>query len=511
MSTAHSKPVWDSSPVTSVALEPLGASTRVDACVIGAGIAGLSVALCLLQEGLSVLVVEREGIGHGETFRTSAHLSSALDDRYRTLEKWFGEDGAKQAAESHGAAIDLIEKWSTEHGIECDFTHIDGYLFPAEQGDAGQLAAEHEAAQRAGLPTEWLEGGLEGLHSLGPAVRFPRQARFEPHAYVAGLARVVRQLGGRIVQGTVEAVDGGTIPVAKLEGGLTVEANSVVVASNVPFHERVAIHTKQAAYRTYMIAAPIPKGSVPDALIWDDGDPYHYVRLQPGAGDTDLLLVGGEDHKTGQPEPEVKPYAALHSWARAHFPSIGDVTYAWSGQVLEPVDGLGFIGRDPGGLDHVYVVTGDSGHGLTHGTLAGPLLAALIAGRSHPWETIYDPRRKHFSGATNWVSENLNVALQYGDWLAAGGASSVEEIGRGRGAIVRHGLHRLAVFRDESGCLFAHSAVCPHLGASVRWNARERSWDCPAHGSRFDPCDGRVLNGPTAAGLPGVALPSEPT
>ncbi len=510
MSTAHSKPVWDSATLTLQALEQLGEPMRVDACVIGAGIAGLSVALCLLKHGLSVLVVEREGVGHGETFRTSAHLSSALDDRYRMLEKWFGADGARLAAESHGAAIDLIEKWSTEHHIECDFARVDGYLFAAAGDEPAQLAAEHEAARRAGLQTELLEH-VDGLHSLGTALRFPRQARFRPLAYVAGLARVVRELGGRIVQGTVESVTGGTAPSARLEGGATITADSIVVASNVPFHERVAIHTKQAAYRTYMIAAPVPKGSVPDVLLWDDGDPYHYVRLEIGSGDTDLLLVGGEDHKTGQPEPEVNPYAALHTWASSHFHGIGDVAYAWSGQVLEPVDGLGFIGRDPGGLDHVYVVTGDSGHGLTHGTLAGPLLAALIAGHAHPWETIYDPRRKHFGGAINWVSENLNVALQYGDWLAAGGADSVDQIGRGRGAIVRHGLHRLAVFRDESGCLFAHSALCPHLGASVRWNPRERSWDCPAHGSRFDPCDGRVLNGPSAAGLLGVALPSEPT
>ena len=509
MSSAHSRPFWDSSPQIGPAFDALPSSPRADVCVIGAGIAGLSVALCLLKEGRTVLVVERYGIGRGETFRTSAHLSNALDDRYRTLERWFGEDGARLAAQSHTEAIDLIEKWSTEHGIDCDFARLDGYLFPAPENDPKQLEAEHEAARRAGLETEWLPAGVPGLDTLLPAIRFPRQARFHPGKYVEGLARVVRSLGGIIVQGHAVSVEGGVSPRVTLDGGVVVEADSIVVASNVPFHERVAIHTKQAAYRTYVIAAPVAKGSVPDVLLWDDADPYHYVRLEPGP-DHDVLIVGGEDHKVGQPEPEEKPYAALHIWARAHFPMIGDVTHAWSGQVLEPVDGLGFIGRDPGGLDHVYVVTGDSGHGLTHGTLAGPLITALVAGREHPWEALYDPRRKHFSGATNWVSENLNVALQYTDWLAAGGASSVEEIGRGRGAIVRHGLHRLAVFRDESGCLFAHSATCPHLGASVRWNARERSWDCPAHGSRFDPCDGHVLNGPTATGLPGVALPSEP-
>lgn len=509
MSTSQSRSVWEPSPAVASRFDPLPSAPRADVCVIGAGIAGLSVALCLLEEGRSVLVVERDGIGHGETLRSSAHLSSALDDRYRTLERWFGEDGARLAAQSHSEAIDRIEAWVAEYDIDCDFARIDGFLFPATDSDGQQLEAEHEAARRAGLETEWLPAGVPGLDTLLPAIRFPRQARFDPRKYVEGLARAVRARGGVIVQGDVEGVEGGVSPRALLHGGLAIETDSIVVASNVPFHERVAIHTKQAAYRTYMIAAAVPKGSVPDVLLWDDADPYHYARLEPGA-EHDVLLVGGEDHKVGQPEPEVTPYAALHSWARAHFPNLGEVTHAWSGQVLEPVDGLGFIGCDPGGLEHVYVVTGDSGHGLTHGTLAGPLIAALIAGRAHAWQTLYDPCRKSFGSASNWLSENLNVALQYADWWAAGGARSVEEIGRGRGAIVRHGLHRLAVFRDESGCLFAHSATCPHLGASVRWNPRERSWDCPAHGSRFDACDGHVLNGPAATGLPGVALPSEP-
>lgn len=507
MSSAHSRALWGSDRVDRLpAFRP--PPEPVDVCVIGAGIAGLSVALCLLEAGRRVLVLDRDGVGGGETTRTSAHLASALDDRFTALERWFGAEGARLAAESHASAIDQIEAWCRKYAIACDFQRVDGYLCAAPEHTGPELTRELEAAQRAGLEVTLLEQGLAGLESLGPALRFARQARFQPRAYLHGLAQAVRRCGGVMARATVECVEGGTAPKIVLSDGVTFGADFVVLAANVPFHERFAIHTKQAAYRSFCIAAPVPKGSVPDALIWDDADPYHYVRLEPGV-EHDLLIVGGEDHKTGQPEPNGTPYAALHTWARVHFPRIGDVSHAWSGQIVEPVDGLGFIGRDAGGQENVFVVTGDSGHGLTHGTLAGPLLTALIRGESHPWASLYDPARIHFGGASSWLQENVNVALQYADWLAAGGADSVEQIGRGQGRIVRHGLHRLAVYRDETGCLYAHSAVCPHLGASVRWNARERSWDCPAHGSRFDACDGRSLNGPAVAGLSTVTLPSE--
>lgn len=510
-STDHSRSLWSSNELDMPTLQPLVGDTHADVCIVGAGIAGLSTAWCLLQAGHSVLVVERDGIAAGETGRTSAHLSSALDDRFRTLESWFGAEGARLAGVSHAAAIDWIETWSQELRIDCDFQRIDGHLFAPDGSNEHGLHLEHEATQRLGLETEFKPRGVEGLPRFGAALTFPRQARFQPLRYLAGLARAILERGGRIVQGTAERVNGGELPEVYLTDGSRIEASSVVVAANVPFHERVALHTRQAAYRTYVVTAPVPRGSVPDALIWDDDDPYHYVRLAPLDAQHDLLIVGGADHKTGQPESDVSPYDSLYTWAQAHFEGLGARMHTWSGQVIEPVDGLGFIGRDPGGLENVYVVSGDSGHGLTHGTLAGPLLTALIGGETHPWEAIYSPQRKHFGGAGNWLHENLNVALQYGDWLAAGGARSVDELQPEQGAIVRHGLHRLAVFRDAQGCVHAHSAVCPHLGGSVRWNADQKSFDCPCHGSRFDARDGRVLNGPAVSGLAPTTLPERDT
>jgi Rieske Fe-S protein len=167
---------------------------------------------------------------------------------------------------------------------------------------------------------------------------------------------------------------------------------------------------------------------------------------------------------------------------------------------METMDGLAFIGRDPGGLENVYIATGDSGMGMTHGTIAGILLNDLIAGRENAWAAVYDPSRKPLGNLKDYVKENLNVAVQYTDWLTAGDVKAAEEIPMGEGAIIRDNLRKIAVYRDESGESHPRSAICPHLGCIVGWNKTEKTWDCPCHGSRFDKF-GKVTNGPAATDL----------
>jgi len=490
---SESEPIWQRHAPVFPRLEPLSpARTMADVVVIGAGIAGLSVALTLIEEGRSVLVLEKRAIGAGQTERTSAHLACALDDRFHQIERWHGEAGARAAAASHRGAIDRIERWIAEYAIDCDFARVDGYLFGAGESADDELARELDAALRAGLDVE--PAVVPGLPQLGPALRFARQARFDPLAYLAGLADAALRRGVRFAQANVVAVEGGASPHVTTEGGQCIDAAAIVVATNVPFHESLAIHTKQAAYRTFVLSAPIDAAAFPDILLWDTADPYHYLRRVDARDGSTWLMVGGCDHKTGQPSAEA-PYAELGAWARERIAGLGDIEWRWSGQVIEPVDGLAFIGRDPGGEDHVYVVTGDSGNGLTHGTLAGGVIAALIAGRDDPWNGLYDPRRSPMHALGTWLSENANVAVQYGDWLARGG---IRPLANDDAIIVRSGVHRIAVYRGTDGALRAFSAQCPHLGCSVRWNTIERTWDCPCHGSRFDPVDGRVLNGPAA-------------
>jgi len=483
---------------------PLRQDIRTEVCVIGAGIAGISTAYLLAKAGKRVVVLEDGAVGGGETGRTTAHLSNALDDGYRVLEKVHGPDGARLAATSHAAAIDQIESIARNEAIDCRFERVDGYLFVPPGESADILHSELDAARRAGVAgVELLQRVPKLSFDFGPCLRFPRQAQFHPLSYLSALADAVLRLGGAIHGKTrVTGVDPGPPARITTDGDHAVTADFVVCATNTPVIDWLVIHSKQAAYRTFAIGARVA-GSIPPGLYWDTADPYHYVRL---AGD--VLIAGGEDHKTGQADDGEERLARLESWTRERFP-VGAVEFQWSGQVMEPVDGLAYIGRNPGDRGHVFVATGDSGHGLTHGTIAGLLITDLILGRPNAWEDLYDPSRKPLKSSLEYLRENLNVAKQYTDYATPGEAGSEAEIQPGHGAIVREGLKKFAVYRDEGGTLHRASAVCPHLGCIVHWNSLEGSWDCPCHGSRFG-TDGAVLNGPALGGLHVVPIPPTP-
>ena len=230
-------------------------------------------------------------------------------------------------------------------------------------------------------------------------------------------------------------------------------------------------------------------------------DPYHYVRLQdgPDGADYDYAIVGGEDHKTGhEPNPALR-WDRLQEWASQRLP-IGEVEFRWSGQVMETLDGLAYIGRAPSGESNIYLATGDSGMGVTHGTIAGMLLTDLLCGRTNVWDELFDPQRLRVGSASEFLRENVDVAAQYGQWMTGGEVADAGDISPGCGAVMRSGLHKIAVYRDAQGRVHQMSASCTHMGCVVSWNAAEKTWDCPCHGSRFNAV-GRVVSGPAATNL----------
>jgi glycine/D-amino acid oxidase-like deaminating enzyme/nitrite reductase/ring-hydroxylating ferredoxin subunit len=477
----------------------LNQNLETEVCVVGAGIAGLTTAYELTRRGMQVVVLEDGLLAAGETERTTAHLSNAFDDRYFELERLHGEQRASLAAESHTAAIDYIESIVWRERIDCDFERLDGFLFTAPEHSTDYLERELEAAHRAGLSgVEIVPGAAIGSFHTGPALKFPRQAQFHPLKYLRALVEGITRHGGRLFSHThVGEIRDGTPCHVHTSTGRVVRADAVVVATNTPVNDRVTIHTKQAPYRTYVIAAPVGRETLVRALFWDTGDPYHYVRSQRLQGH-EMIIVGGEDHKTGQAEDPEKRWEALTAWTQERF-ATSAVAYRWSGQVMEPVDYLAFIGRNPGDK-HIYICTGDSGQGMTHGTIAGMLLSDLINGRDNPWKELYDPSRKTLRAAGEFARENLNVAAQYRDYATGGDVKSADDLMPGCGAVLRHGLHKVAAYKGEDGTMHECSAVCPHMGCIVHWNGAEKTWDCPCHGSRFDRF-GSVLNGPAISDL----------
>jgi glycine/D-amino acid oxidase-like deaminating enzyme/nitrite reductase/ring-hydroxylating ferredoxin subunit len=487
---------------------PLNKDTSANVCIIGAGIAGLTTAYLLACEGKAVIVLDDGPIGGGMTARTTAHLTNALDDRFYELERLFGEEGARLAAQSHTAAIDRVETIVREERIECEFERVDGYLFIPPDGKLKVLDDELPAAHRAGLTEiRRLERAPLDSFDTGPCLHFPRQAQFHPLKYLTGLTRAIERDGGQIFTSThADEIEGGSEAYVKTSSGYTIRTDAIVVATNTPVNDRVAIHTKQGPYTTYVIGARVPKGSVPSILLWDAPadlwDPYHYIRVASSDGH-DVLVVGGEDHKTGQQHDGSQRWGKLEQWTRSRFPMAEEIEFRWSGQVMEPVDGLAFIGRNPLDADNVFIATGDSGMGMTHGTIAGMLLTDLIMNRPNPWTQLYDPSRKTLVAAKDFAQENVNVMAQYTELVTPGDVDSVDQIQKGEGAVRRTGLSKVAVYRDEDGRLHSMSAVCTHLGCVVTWNAAEKTWDCPCHGSRFDRF-GVVINGPANNDLPPV-------
>ena len=480
---------------------PMQGDRECDIVVIGSGIAGISTAYELAIEGQRVIIVDRGKIAGGTTARTSAHLAPLCDDLTSAMIGLRGEEISRLFYESQAAAVDRIEEIQKRERIDCDFRRLDGYLFQALNTDSKIIDDELDAVRTVGAPVHRLVGvpfkHCEHQHVL----RYPRQATFHPLKYLKGLAAAIERKGGvfysdTIVQQIEEQGDG---VVRVPTGSGTITARAAVVASNSPIVDRFALHTKMAPYRTYAMAFSIKRGAIPDALYWDTLDPYHYVRLQPGEDQTDFLIVGGADHRSGEADDADLRFEALEAWTRNLIPAAKEVTHRWSGQVLDTIDYAGFIGRNPGNAN-VYVHTGDSGQGMTHGVAGALINSALIRGEVARWAEVYEPSRKTLSGIGNFLRENLTTVKNFAEYLAPGELSSVNDLKPGHGAIIRQGISKIAAYLDETGTLHARSAACTHMGCHLHWNSFETCWDCPCHGSHFA-VDGSVLNAPAIAAL----------
>lgn len=474
----------------------------VDVAVVGAGITGTTAAMLAKLGGRRVALVEARVIGGGVTGGTTAHLTEAIDTRYRTLEDRFGHEGARLAADSSRAAIEKIAELSRRLSIQCDLERLPGYLFTEHEDEVESLKSELDAARRAGVRVELERPALPIVVKAG--IRFDDQATFNPLSYVLALADRIEGDGSYVFEHSrVLAVDDGEPCLLHFENGSTLRAADVILATHAPI-DSVLLNTRIAQHRSYVVSGPVEQA--PHGLFWDTASPYHYVRSYRAAGRTELI-VGGEDHRTGQESNTDDAFQRLAEYA-ARF-GLETVERRWSAQVIEPVDGLPFIGKNPDS-EHVHVATGFSGNGMTLGTVAAMIMSDACLGRPNPYAGLYSATRvKPFAGLGSFISTNIAFPLHLlSDRLRPPEVRSLEEIERDDGRIVRVGGERLAVYRDVAGTYHAVSAICTHLGCQVAFNPAEKSWDCPCHGSRFA-LDGGVLDGPAITPLAqrGIAAP----
>jgi len=504
----YTSPLWTEAPALG-RFPRLAGDLTVDVAIVGAGITGVTAARLLKDAGLRVALVESRRVGQGETSKTTAHLTEILDTRLHTLIARFGVDGARLAVQGQRAALDRIAAFIDARSIACDFQRLPGFLYTETPDGVRTLEAEAAAAERIDLPAA-LTRDVPLPFPVFQALRFEHQAQFHPRAYLHALCDNLDCDGSHVFEEThVSAVeDGEPCRVVTALGVIT--ARDVIVAAHVPITNLVLLHTKLAAYRTYAVAIADPPSVNVEGLFWDTAEPYHYTRQQI-VGGTRYLIVGGEDHKVGENDDTTASFKRLEQFVLAHFGQrVAPTDFRWSGQIIESADGLPYVGRNALSR-HTFVATGFSGNGMTNGTLAAMVLADEVRGVSNQWSRLLDATRiKPLASAKAFISENVDYPKHLiGDRIAQlihGG--DVGDIAPGEGAVLLVRGTKLAIHRNGAGELSALSPVCTHLGCLVHWNTTAKSWDCPCHGSRFDPT-GHVLNGPAVAPLEAKPLPPD--
>lgn len=482
----------------------LAGDLAVDVVVVGGGIAGLTTAWLLKRAGKKVAVLEMNRLLTGQTGQTTAHLTELLDTPYSKLISDFGEKGARLAASSSRASIEQIATFVDELGVDCGFQRVPMFRYAESEDELRDLKEEIDAANEVGLLARFTQE-VPLPYPVKGALRLEDQAFFHPRRYLLAMAERIDGEGSFIFEDTrvLEVQDGTPCRVVTQRGIVT--AQDVVEATTTPLN-RLLLHTKLYPYRSYSVAGPLQR-PLEAGLYYDSQDPYHYIRPQRIDG-VDYLIVGGEDHKVGHEEETDKNFQALEAYTLRNFP-VSRITHRWSGQVIEPADGLAYIGRNSASK-HTWVATGFSGTGMTWGTLSAMILSDLILGRQNPYAALYDATRvKVKAGAKDFIQENADVAFRFVvDRLSRPDGRKLSDVAPGEGKILEVDGQKVAVYREESGACHAVSPVCTHVGCHVHWNKAERSWDCPCHGARYSPT-GKVLNGPAVKDLASKQLPAE--
>lgn len=491
--TTH--PCWSNDKNLGSAFPPLAQDVETDVAIVGGGITGITTAYELAKAGKRVTLLEQNELLSGDTGRTTAFFTYIVDASLMDLKNTFGEASAKRVWASNREIIDEVERIVRAERIDCDFRRCPVTVYAHDQAGQARLMDVAALGQSMGFPVAFKTDALP-FPSHG-FLFAPDQAKLQPIAYLRTLASRAAAAGADIRERThVHAIEGHG-PVTLFTSGGKITAKDVVIATHGPVTHTLQFPARLQASRTYAAEARIPSGMLPEGLYWNTEQPYHYFRVD--RGDThDRLIMGGEDHVTGNSASENACFETLKSYFRRLLPHL-EMTFSaqWSGQIYQTIDGLPYIGR-PAMEKHIYVATGYDGNGMTFGTIAAKIIADTIVTGAHPWSDLYAPLRPHGIGPL--MEHGISFVRELIQGRLRADADSTEEIPKGSGKIVVENGKPIAVYKDDAGTLLKCSGVCTHMRCTVRWNDAEKSWDCPCHGSRFG-TDGSVLNGPATAPL----------
>jgi glycine/D-amino acid oxidase-like deaminating enzyme/nitrite reductase/ring-hydroxylating ferredoxin subunit len=486
---------------------PLSGDMEVDVAIIGAGMAGLTAAVILKQRGQRVAVLEGGKVGRQVTGRSTAKVTSQHSLAYHRLVRDFGVGGARAYAEANQNAVAKIGGMVRGFDIDCDFAPAQAYVYARAERHVAQLKTEVEAAQQVGLPASFTKD-TDLPFAVAGAMRFDDQARFNPCAYLVGLARNALGEGVVFENTRARSVSHGEPCRVETDHG-TVTAREVIVATHMPVIPEGLFFAKAFPHSHPVVAARVAADRAPEGMYISVDQPTHSVRSAPGSDGTTYLVATGHRYKPGHPEKQEEAFADVENFLRESF-GVVSIDYRWTNMDYDSMDGVPFIGRATSATPHLYVATGFNAWGLTTGHVAGEIFADLAIGRPNPWTDLFDATRvKPVAGGPKFVTENLSAARHLiGDRFLRSRPKSVDAVAPGEAKVIEHEGEKIAVHRDETGAVHAVSAICTHMGCVLGWNPVDRTWDCPCHGSRFER-DGAVRHGPATKDLEPKALEPE--
>lgn len=470
----------------------------VDIAIVGGGLAGISCAYLLQNEGFNIAVVEADRICQGATAHTTAKITSQHGLIYNKIKKQLGEELARQYAEANETAISVIKKIIDENQINCDYVQQSAFVYTEQEKYIKEIEAEVKSASELGIKASYVEE-IPFPIPIYAAVRFDNQAQFHPRKYVLSLAKIIHDNNVHIYENTravnIEKDDKYTIIT---EQGKKIKAEKVIIASQYPFYNKKGLYFSRLYPKRSHIVGIHAKEKYPGGMYINAEEPARSLRSQ-NTGEKELILVVGSNYTTGQSENTEKHYEELINFAKDIF-TVEDIPYRWSTQDYITPDSIPYIGYFTSDTPNMYIATGFQKWGMTNSMVAAMILRDLIVEGKSKWQDVYNPSRKNIiPSAKTFIVENLKVA----ESLLEGKVSSLPDeidVKPNEAKVVKIKGERIGIYKDQEGKLNLVNTTCPHMGCELNWNQAEKSWDCPCHGSRFT-YKGEIIEGPAVKPL----------
>ncbi len=474
---------------------PLNEDVKVDVVIVGGGLTGITTAYLLVKEGIKVALLEADHLLNGTTGHTTAKITAQHNLIYDEFINHFGQSKARLYYEANMEAMQLIKDTIDEHQISCDFSQQDAYLYATTEQYTSKLKQEFTAYQKLNINAELVDDIPFNIKVQG-ALKMENQAQFHPLKYLTQLIKVITDGGGLIFEQTtaVNVKEDNHHTTVLTRNGHRVSGKHVIACSHFPFYEGTGFYsTRMYAERSYVLACKTKK-DYPGGMYLSVDQPSRSLRSAMMNGE-EIVLIGGESHKSGQGKCTCEHYKALEAFGQDVL-GIDQAIYRWSTQDLITLDRMPYIGPITSTQPNVLIATGFRKWGMTNGTAAARLLKDIVLENDNPYQSLYTPSRFYADPSLKrFFRENADVVKHLVKGKMEVSHKKLQDLANDQGAVVNLKGERKGAYRDNEGQLHIVDTTCTHVGCEVNWNAAERTWDCPCHGSRFS-YTGEVIEGP---------------